>query len=113
MRSTTKDILESVGYRVLLAENGAEAVDIYANRKDGIALVILDMVMPVMGGREAFLKLRELNPDVRGLLSTGYSQDGKAQEILDSGVMGFIQKPSQVNALLSKVRKILDADSRP
>ncbi|RJP66009.1 MAG: response regulator, partial [Candidatus Abyssobacteria bacterium SURF_17] len=109
IRTLAKDIFESYGYRVLLAENGEEAVETYTHRMDEIALVILDMVMPKMGGREAYLKLKEVNPKVRTLLSTGYSQNGKAKEILDSGVMGFIQKPYQVNELLSKVRHVLDA----
>ncbi len=109
IRDLARDTLGSFGYKVLSAENGAEAVDIYRERKDEINLVILDMVMPKMGGREAFLKLRELNPDVKALLSTGYSQVGKAQEILDDGVRGFIQKPYQISALLSTVRSVLDS----
>jgi CheY-like chemotaxis protein len=109
IRALTKDIFESYGYQVLLAEDGGEAAVIYEERKDEISLVILDMVMPKMGGRETFLKLKEINPTVKALLSTGYSQNGKAQEILNSGVLGFIQKPYHVNELLSKVRGVLDA----
>ncbi len=109
IRSLAKDMLESFGYRILTAEDGVDAVKIYAQHKDEVGLVILDMVMPKMGGRETYLKLKELNPGVSVLLSTGYSQNGKAQEILDSGVMGFIQKPYQLHTLLSKVRSILDA----
>ena len=113
IRAMARELLESYGYRVLLAENGLEAIDIYAEHKDDIALVILDMVMPKMGGREAFLKLKELDPGIKALLSTGYSQDGKAQEILESGVIGYIQKPYQINKLLAKVRSVLDADRQP
>ena len=68
------------------------------------------MVMPKMGGRETFLRMRALNPNVRVLLSTGYSQNGKAQEIMDSGVKGFIQKPYKIDTLLLKVRSVLDSD---
>jgi PAS domain S-box-containing protein len=109
IRSLAKEILEDFGYRVLLAEDGEEAIDIYGNRHEEIALVILDMIMPKMGGRETFARLKELDPDVKAVLSTGYSRDGKAQEMLDDGMMGYIQKPYQVDALLSKVRGILDA----
>ncbi len=109
IRDLAKDIFESNGYRVMLAEDGAQAVEIYLKHKDEIKLVILDMVMPKLGGRETFLKLKDLNPVVKALLSTGYSQNGKATEILNSGVRGFIQKPYHVNELLSKVRGILDA----
>jgi len=108
LRELVKDVLETYGYRVMLAGNGEEALQVYRKHKEEIALVILDMVMPKMGGRETFLKLKELNPKVKALLSTGYSQNGKAQEILNSGVMGFLQKPYQAEELAAKVRKVLD-----
>jgi two-component system cell cycle sensor histidine kinase/response regulator CckA len=95
----------------MLANNGLDAVEAYTKHRKDIDLVILDMIMPKMGGREAFLKLKGLNPEVKALLSTGYSQDGKAKAILNSGVKGFIQKPYQTDALLSKVRSVLDADN--
>ncbi len=108
IRFLAKDILEGHGYTVLLAENGAEAINVYTKKRDEIDLVILDIVMPKMGGKKTFLRLKKINPEVKVLLSTGYSQNGKAKEILDSGVKGFIQKPYQVNKLLSKVRSVLD-----
>jgi len=73
--------------------------------------VILDMVMPKKGGRETFLELKKLNPEVKTLLSTGYGENGKAKEILGIGVMGFVQKPYDVASLLSKVRSVLDEKS--
>jgi two-component system cell cycle sensor histidine kinase/response regulator CckA len=109
IRSLAKDTLESNGYTVLLAQDGVEAIEFYERHFQQIALVILDMVMPKMGGRETFLKMKEINPTIKALLSTGYSQNGKAREILDSGVLGFIQKPYQANRLLAKVRAVLDA----
>jgi len=108
IRDLAKDILETHGYRVLLAEDGSQAVEIFEKHNGSIGLVILDMVMPKMGGHETFQRLKELNPKVKALLSTGYSQNGKAKEILDSGVMGFVQKPYQHTTLLSKVRTALD-----
>jgi PAS domain S-box-containing protein len=109
IRSLAKDTLEHYGYRVLLAEDGAKAINIYGEHNGGISLVILDMVMPRMGGHETFLKLKEMNPAVKALLSTGYSQNAKAKEILKNGVMGFVQKPYQLDEFLSKVRSVLDA----
>jgi len=109
-RSLAKDALESHGYQVLLAVDGEKAIDIYREQNGNIKLVILDMVMPKMGGHETFLRMRALNPNVRVLLSTGYSQNGKAQEIMDSGVKGFIQKPYKIDTLLLKVRSVLDSD---
>lgn len=110
IRSLTKDTLESHGYRVLLAEHGLEAIGRYREQNEAIGLVIIDMVMPKMGGRETFLKLKEIDPKVKAILATGYSQDGEANEILDSGVMGFIHKPFQLDELLSKVRAVLDSE---
>jgi PAS domain S-box-containing protein len=108
VRALAKDALESYGYRVLLAKDGEEAIDIYREKDGGLGLVIIDMVMPKLGGRETFLKLRELNPNVKAILATGYSLSGEANEILRSGVMGFIQKPFQLDELLAKVRTVLD-----
>lgn len=110
-RSFVQDCLEDYGYRVLLAENGIVAIDLFQKHKDEINLVILDLIMPKLGGRETFLKLKELNPQVKALLSTGFSQHGKTKEILDSGVKGFIQKPYQVNDLLIMMRSVLDGNS--
>ena len=110
IRDFAKDVLEGNGYRVILAEDGVQAVRICKEYDGDISLVILDMVMPKMGGHEAFLRMRASNPKVKALLSTGYSQNGEAQAILDSGVKRFIQKPYQPNALLSEVRSVIDAD---
>jgi len=110
IRALASDILESHGYRVMAASDGAIATEIYEKHSGDIRLVILDMVMPKLGGGDAFLRMKEMNPAIRALLSTGYSQDGKAREILESGVMGFLQKPYEVNELLSAVRKVLDTE---
>lgn len=109
IRALTSETLESFGYSVLLAENGQDAIRIFEERRDEIALVILDMVMPKMGGSETFAGLKKIKPDVRALLSTGYSRSGRAQEILNSGVRGFMQKPYKLNDLLRTVRNTLDA----
>jgi two-component system cell cycle sensor histidine kinase/response regulator CckA len=72
--------------------------------------VILDMIMPDMGGGETFDKLRKINPRAKVLLSSGYSISGKASEILERGCNGFIQKPFDIKKLSVKVREILDGD---
>jgi len=110
IRTLVADVLGSYGYKVLTAKDGEEAIEIYRERYSEISLVILDMIMPKMGGHETFRKLREINRDVRAILSTGFSQNGRAQEILREGVRGFIQKPYNVQDLVLKVRKALDAD---
>jgi len=110
IRSFIGEVLQSNGYRVLLAANGDQAVGMYKKHWQGIALVILDMVMPGMGGEEAFLKMKEINPNILALLSTGFSQNGRVREILNKGVKGFIQKPYDFNQLLAKMRQILETN---
>jgi DNA-binding NtrC family response regulator len=110
-RTLTKDALEFHGYRVVLAVDGEQAIDIYKEQERRIDLVILDMVMPKMGGHETFLRMKTCDPNVKVLLSTGYSRGGKTQEIIDSGIRGFIQKPYKIDALLSKVRSLLDSEN--
>jgi two-component system cell cycle sensor histidine kinase/response regulator CckA len=108
IREVAGEILSSYGYHVQLAADGEEGVKIYKKQEPRSDLVILDMIMPRQGGRETLLKLKKINPAIKVLFSTGYSQNEKVNEIISLGVNGFIQKPYQVNNLLSKVREILD-----
>ncbi|RPI49169.1 MAG: CBS domain-containing protein, partial [Deltaproteobacteria bacterium] len=103
-----KHLLEAMGYRVFLARDGKEAIEVYKKKQDEIEMVVLDMVMPTMGGGEAFDKMKEINPKVRVLLSSGYSIDGEAAEILKRGCKGFIQKPFTINVLAEEIRDILN-----
>jgi PAS domain S-box-containing protein len=103
-----KPILEQMGYNVLTATGGKEALDIYEKNKQEIGIVILDMIMPGMGGGDTYDRLKELNPDIKVLLSSGYSINGQATKILERGCDGFIQKPFNVMGLSRKIRGILD-----
>jgi len=103
-----KEMLEKMSYKVLVARDGEEALQIYRENTNGIDLVILDMIMPVMGGGETFDRMREINPNGKFLLSSGYSVDGEATEILERGCDGFIQKPFNIKELSAKIREILD-----
>ena len=103
-----QDMIESLGYEVLIAENGKEAVEIYEKNMEKIDMVMLDIIMPVMDGGETYDKLKEINPDIKVLLSSGYGINGQATEILDRGCNSFIQKPFNMRALSKKIRDILD-----
>jgi len=103
-----RELLETMGYRVLIAKNGKEAVRVYRKNQDDIDIVLLDMVMPNMGGGEAYDRMKEINPDIKALLSSGFSIDGEASEILERGCNGFIQKPFTMKELSGKIREILD-----
>jgi signal transduction histidine kinase len=102
------EILQTLGYEVHVARSGREAIDAYEANQDKIDMVILDMVMPDMGGGEAYDTLKRINPDIKVLLSSGYSLNGQAAEILRRGCNGFIQKPFNVNQLSQKLREILE-----
>ena len=102
-----RDILEALDYRVLTANNGEEAVKIYDSLKDEIDLVILDVIMPGMGGMETFEALKALNPDVKVIFSSGYSLNRIAREIMDKGCMAFIQKPFNIETISQKIREVL------
>jgi len=105
----TREMLEQLGYRVLTAEGGIQAVNIYKEQGPAIDLVVLDMVMPEMGGDKTFEVLKGVNPQIKVLLASGFSMEGKAVVLLDQGCKGFIQKPFSLPALSLKIRDILDA----
>ena len=102
-------MIESLGYAVVAAGKGDEALTLYRKRHDHIDLIILDMIMPHMGGKEVFNRIKEINPKAKVLLSSGYSLNGQAQEIMAQGCNGFIQKPFDMVELSSKIREILDS----
>jgi len=107
----SQEILKALGYRVLIARDGKEALQVYQSAQQPIDMVILDMIMPGMGGGETFDHLRKIDPGLKVLLSSGYSLDGQAKEILQRGCNGFIQKPFDIKQLSNKIREILeDAD---
>ena len=103
-----RDLFESLGYRVLSAGSGKEALEVYTQNQSDISLILLDMIMPGMGGGETFNALKEIDPQVKVILSSGYSLDGLAREIMDRGCKAFIQKPFSLQELSEIVRKILD-----
>jgi PAS domain S-box-containing protein len=105
-----KEMLERIGYNVLLATSGMEAVQIYKKHKDEIDLVILDMIMPDMGGAETYDQLKKNSPKVKVLLASGYSINGKAADILERGCNGFIQKPFNMKELSGRISEILDTE---
>ncbi len=103
-----RELLEAIGYRVVTAKDGKEAVELYEKNRDEIDIVFLDIVMPNMGGGEAYDRMKEINPDVKVLLLSGYSINGGAREILKRGCDGFIQKPFDMKGLSQSIRNILD-----
>jgi PAS domain S-box-containing protein len=107
IRDVTSDLLVELGHEVTTCKDGAEAVATYRSNWQQIDMVILDMVMPNMSGRDTFIAMREINPEVKVMLSSGYSVEGEAQSILDEGALAFVQKPFGVERLARTVEEIL------
>jgi two-component system cell cycle sensor histidine kinase/response regulator CckA len=103
-----EQILQRMGYTVFVARSGREALEIFSKKKDDIDMVILDMIMPDMSGGEAYDRLCEIHPDIKVLLSSGYSLRGQARNILARGCKGFIQKPFNMRELSHKLREVLE-----
>ncbi|HUU42110.1 MAG TPA: response regulator [Desulfatiglandales bacterium] len=101
-------ILKKLGYDVITARSGKEAIELYKKNPDNIHMVVMDMIMPAMGGGETCDRLKKINPNLKVLLSSGYSINGRAREILDRCCNGFIQKPFNIRELSQEIRRILD-----
>jgi len=108
VRRTANSALERQGYRVLLAANGQEAVDLFRERGSEVALVLLDLTMPVLGGEQVLRELRRLRPSVRILLSSGFNEVEAIQHFAGKGLSGFIQKPYTAMQLAEKVKTVLE-----
>jgi CheY-like chemotaxis protein len=103
-------MLKKLGYQVFIARDGKEAVEIFKKHPQEIDLVVLDMIMPKMGGGETYDRIKKIKPDVKVLLSSGFSINGQASEILNRGCNGFIQKPFNLQNLSQNLRAILEAE---
>lgn len=104
---TVGEMLERMGLEVKIARSGMEALEWFVQHREGVDLVILDMIMPRMGGAEVFRRLKMIDPGVRVMLSSGYSLFGEAQQIMDEGATGFLQKPYGMKALHQALREVL------
>ena len=112
VRGMCNDLLTALGYKVLLAEDGNAGIRVLRANRDEIALVLLDMIMPRMGGNEVFLALKAIKPDVRILLCSGFSADGFAgiDRLLQNGASGFIQKPFSRQKVAGAIKKALSEE---
>jgi len=105
-----EEILQELGYTVLTARDGESALKLYKKNIETIDLVILDLIMPDMSGSDAFDKLKDVNPDIKILLASGYSINGQATQLIEKGCDGFIQKPFNMKALSEKIGEVLSGE---
>ncbi len=109
-----KDLLEPLGYKVIIANNGFEALDIFRAKKNEIDLVILDMIMPKLNGAEVFQRLKNIDKNVKIIIASGYTDDGLSgiRELMKSGAKGFVQKPFTRITLAKVIKEALKEDSK-
>ena len=108
LRDLLRMILEENGIKVLEAVDGEEAVEIFTAHKDEIRVVLSDLGLPRLGGWEAFLKMRKINPELKGVLASGYFNADVRNEIIKSGARDFIQKPYNSVQIIKMIREMLD-----
>jgi len=107
VRKTCEKILRLLGYTVILAENGLRGVEMFRERRRDIDAIILDMVMPKRSGKETFIELKAIDPGVKVLLTSGFRNDARIDEVLNLGAMGFLQKPYTMEDVSREVARIL------
>jgi CheY-like chemotaxis protein len=108
LRELGEDTLSAFGYSVLTAADGEKGLEIYRQDPERIDLVILDLIMPGMGGRRCLEKLLETNPEAKVIIASGYSDSGPVKETLEAGARSFIGKPYEISQILEIVRDVLD-----
>jgi two-component system, cell cycle sensor histidine kinase and response regulator CckA len=107
LRNSLQQLLESLGYTVLTACDGIEAIEIYTEHQEAVDMVLLDMIMPRMAGKDTYYALHGINPEIKVLLMSGYSQDERASEVLRDGARGFISKPFDLSTLSTTIQQMI------
>ncbi len=112
VRNVMRRILERAGFRVILKEDGASGVEAYRQQQDEILVIILDVTMPHMGGEETFRRLRQINPDVKVIVSSGYTEREATGLFAGKRIAGFVEKPFTPARLIEQVRATLEATKK-
>ena len=107
LRSAGRRIIKSLGFEALVAANGAEAVAVFRRHRDEIGLVVLDVAMPVMGGKDCFWRLRELDSTIPVLVASGFAKHGGVDELLAAGATGYLAKPYDRDQMSSAIHRCL------
>jgi CheY-like chemotaxis protein len=110
IRELGVELLTDVGYQVFTATDGEGALELYRKEQKSIDLVILDLVIPGMGGKKCYEEILKINPQAKILIVSGYSINGPGQEAMEAGAKGFVGKPFEVSNLLTTIRNILDEE---
>ncbi len=107
IRKTAEEILKESGYSVIAVDNGLNGLEIYQQNPEDISLILIDMAMPVINGRDTYIELKKINPEVKVIMASGYKQDKRVLECIEMGINCFIQKPYTMSELSNAVYKVL------
>ena len=107
VRDFTRSVLERYGYDVYLARDGAHGVEVFQANRDHISIVLLDLTMPHMDGKETYARLKALKPDICTVLMSGYNEQDATQHFVGKGLAGFLAKPFLVNDLMEAINGAL------
>jgi PAS domain S-box-containing protein len=110
IRDLVATLLIESGYKVITAGNGKEALEAYQMARESLSLIILDLIMPEMDGRQCLAKILRIDPKAKIIIASGYSENGPASSAIASGAKGFVQKPYKMRQLLTMIREVLDKD---
>ena len=109
LRLTLKEILETCGYNVLLAEDGRQGLKLFKQRSNEIKLILLDLAMPIMSGKESYVEMKKIFPSVKVLVISGFKHDQRVREIIELGVNGFLAKPFTMAELSRKIAEVIQS----
>lgn len=108
IRNLMNDILDMLGYNVILSARPSEALELYRMHRHSIDLILMDMVMPEMNGQQLYRAMNEIDPDNRVIVLSGYSMAEEVEMMLQEGVAGFLQKPVTISRLKEIINEVLE-----
>jgi two-component system, cell cycle sensor histidine kinase and response regulator CckA len=108
LRDLLKAMLEAQDFKVLTAIDGMDAIEVFTKNKDIIGVVLSDLGLPLLGGWDAFLRMKKINPEVKGILASGYFDEGVKEEIIKSGAEDFVQKPYNAPEIIATIRRLFN-----
>ncbi len=110
LRDLLKTMLEANDFKVLTATDGLDAIEVFTKNKGSIGVVLSDLGLPYLGGWDAFLRMKKINPELKGILASGYFHPGVKEEIIKSGAETFIQKPYNTPEIVAMLHRMLDEE---
>jgi two-component system, cell cycle sensor histidine kinase and response regulator CckA len=110
LRELLKTMLEAHDFKVLTAIDGLDAIEVFTKNKESIGIVLSDLGLPYLGGWDAFLRMKEINPEIKGILASGYFHPNVKEEIIKSGAENFIQKPYNTPEIVAMLHRMFEEE---